>query len=198
MDFQTLIHLATEVTSRAPEATVVVFGSSSAFASYPSLAEDVVQYQNTQDADFVPQPMTEALYRSLHEAMGKESAFHQAHSYYADINGPRAFECFPAGFRDRLVPLPGVANVFALEPNDMAVAKVIAGRPKDIQMLSVLLAKGYLDEATNRRQLWFMEMDDKLIVRCDQVLKAIVAAARELGYTRQCPEQPWKTLSPQS
>ena len=198
MHLKALISLVTAIKASAPDVRLIVFGSSSAFGSFPDLADEVAMYEATVDADIVPEPLSGDVYLDLTEKVGKTSPFFDQHGYYTDVNGPRAFDYMPTGFRDRLVPLPGVENVFALEPNDMAVAKVIAGRPKDIQLLSILLAKGYLDEATNRRQLWFMEMDDKLIVRCDQVLKAIVAAARELGYTRQCPEQPWKTLSPQS
>lgn len=196
MDFQALKHLSAVVAALAPGSSILIFGSSSAFASHPKLAETVSMYQNTQDADFVPDPMDEMLFEYLRDTLGKESRFFQVFGYYADINGPRAFDYFPAGFRDRLVPLPGVANVFALEPNDMAVAKLIAAREKDIHLLSILLAQGCLNEAAIRTRLWFMEMDDKLRIRTDQALKATLTAARALGYAVECPEQPWNTSAP--
>jgi len=192
MDIKALKHMASAATALAPHVRLIVFGSTSAFGSHPDLAEFVESYEQTLDADFVPDPMDEETYQLLNESLGKESLFFDHFGYYADINGPRAFENFPQGFQDRLVPLEGCPNVFALEPNDMAVAKLIAGREKDIRLLSVLLARGCLDEAIIRTRLWFMEMDDKLTVRTDLALRATVEAARELGYAVDCPDHPWK------
>jgi hypothetical protein len=193
MDFQALTHLSSAILERAPGARVLVFGSTSVFASFPELASVVPPYKNTLDADFVPEPMSDERCHFLVDALGRESQFFLDHDYYADINSPRAFHNFPAGFRERPVPLPGVPKVFALEPNDMAVAKLIAGRPKDIALLSTLLAGGYLDEAASRTRLWCMDMDDKLKVKTGLALCATVAATKELGYSIDCPEQPWKT-----
>lgn len=192
MHIQALKHLVREATILAPDKHFIIFGSSSAFGTFPLLADSISSYEQTLDADLIFEPLDETTWNRLRDAIGKESDFFDAHGYYADINGPRAFECFPADFRDRLVPLPEVENVFALEPNDMAVAKIIAGREKDIRLLSLLLAGGYLDEAAIRTRLWKMEMSDKLIVKVDLTLKATIQAARALGYSVDCPEQPWK------
>ena len=138
-------------------------------------------YRTTEDADFVPEPISEEDYIELANAFGKQSAFRQAHEYYADINGPRAFECFPGDFRSRLVSLREVPGVHAIEPNDMAVAKVIAGREKDIRLLSILLAHGYIDSSIVERRLWTMDMDDKLRVKTSITLKSIIQKASELA-----------------
>ena len=188
MDIKALKHLAQEAVALAPGRQFIVFGSSSAFGSFPDLSSVVEPYRHTLDADFVPEPIDEATWRILSENLGKNSEFFVRYGYYADFNGPRALACFPADFRDRLIPLEGCANVFTLDPNDMAVAKLIAGREKDIELLSILLAQGYLDEATIRTRLWQIEMDDKLVVRTDHALRATVSAARELGYSIQCPD----------
>lgn len=47
-----------------------------------------------------------------------------------------------------------------------------------------------------RKRLWHMEMDDKLFVRTHLTLRAVVAAAKEPGYTIECPEMPWKSTTP--
>lgn len=185
MDVKALTHLAREVASLAPDRCIIVFGSSSAFGSFPDLGDSIESYKQTFDADMVPDPIDEPMWRMLSENVGKHSAFFEKYGYYADINGPRAFECFPADFRERLVPLQGCPNVFALEPNDMAVAKLIAGREKDIRLLSILLARGCIDEAVVRTRLWRIEMDDKLTVKTDLAFRATVKAARELGYAAQ-------------
>ncbi len=177
MHIQALTHLARELRRLAPDRNFLLFGSTSIFASHRHIADELSMYEQTVDADFVPEPVDEVTWRRLRDALGKESAFFESEGYYADINGPRAFECFPHGFRDRLVPLVDVEGVFALEPNDMAVAKVIAGPEKDITLLSILLAHGYIDSSTVEQRLWTMDMDDKLRVRTDHTLKKIIQKA---------------------
>lgn len=191
MRFETLLKLAAGLSSLTPESTIILFGSCSAFATFPDLADEISTYENTNDADFVPEPWTPELAALLALEWGEDSAFSVQHGYFADINRPVIYENFPPGFRDRLVPLPGCSKVFALEPHDMAIAKIFAGRPKDILLLSILLARGKLSEATLRTRLWFMPMDDKLFVKTHHVLRDVVAAARELGYAVVCPETPW-------
>ncbi len=196
MRFETLLKLATGLSSLAPDSSIILFGSCFAFATFPDLADDVSMFENTHDADFVPEPWTAELAALLNSEWGEDSAFSVQNGYFADINRPVIYENFPPGFRERLVPLPGCPKVFALEPHDMAIAKIFAGRNKDIAMLSILLSHGKLDEATLRTRLWFMPMDDKLLVKTHHTLRDVVAAARELGYAAECSETPWKTETP--
>ena len=182
MDLPALIHLSQQVRQLKPDLSFIIFGSSSAFVSHPELPDRVEMYRVTEDADFVPEPISETDFLHLVEEVGKSSEFRQTHGYYADINGPRAFECFPMDFRERLVPLKEVEGVWAIEPNDMAVAKLIAGREKDIRLLSILFAHGYLNASTIDARLWKMDMDDKLRVRVDLTFKETLAAATKLGY----------------
>lgn len=179
-----------------PDARIVVFGSTSAFATYPTLADEVPLYLNTNESEFILDPWDDSTGAALIAAIGRNSEFFEMNKYYADIIRPLAYHNFPGGFEGRLVPPTEFAKVFALEPNDMAVARLLAGRPKDVARLSELLAKAKLDEATIRTRLWHMEMDDKLFVRTHLTLRAVVAAAKERGYTIECPEMPWKSTTP--
>lgn len=61
----------------------------------------------------------------------------------------------------------------------MAVAKLFAGRPKDIRLLSFLLATGRLEEAKVRKLLWNTPMEEKWIVKTHAVLEQVVAEAAE-------------------
>lgn len=196
MRIETLKSLVRAAREVEPNARIVVFGSASAFATYPTLGAEVSLYDQTFDADFILDPWDEATGIALTEAIGKASDYFENNKYYADIIRPVAYENFPPGFADRLVALDGFQNVFALDPNDMAVAKLIAGRHKDVCLLSALLAMGKLDEAIIRTRLWFMPMDDKLLVKSHHTLRAVVAAAKEQGYRIECPEMPWKAEIP--
>lgn len=192
MRLEALKALVREARTIEPNARLVVFGSTSAFATYPTLGDDVPLYGNTNDSDFILDPWDESTGAALAGAIGRNSEFFEMNKFYADIIRPVAYHNFPDGFEGRLVPLEDFANVFALEPNDMAVAKIIAGRPKDIDLVTELLAKAKLDEAIIRTRLWHMEMDDKLFAKSHLTLRAVVAAAKERGYSLECPEMPWK------
>ncbi len=192
MRFQTLIHLAKAATTLAPEAKVIVFGSTSAFGTWADLGELVETYANTKDADFIIDPWSDSLGQLLGESLGKDSAFRTHFGYYADIVRPAAFTNFPQDFRDRLVPLEGCPNVWALDPHDMAVAKLFAGRPKDLKLLSILFATNRLDEAKVRRLLWSMEMEEKWIVKTHRFLDEIVEAAWALGYDKRDVKDTWR------
>lgn len=174
MRVEALKHLANSAAALAPDSTIVVFGSASAFATYPELGIECELYQQTKDADFIFEPWELSLGKALNNAVGKESLFYDHFGYYADIISPAAFDNFPPDFRDRLVPLEGCPRVFALDPHDMAVAKLFAGRPKDIRLLVFLLKTNRLDEAKVRRLLWNTPMEEKWIVRTHQVLEEVV------------------------
>lgn len=76
------------------------------------------------------------------------------------------------------MPLEGCPRVFALNPHDMAVAKLFAGRPKDIRLRAFLLGTKRLDEQKVRKLLWNTQMEEKWIVRTHQVLDQAVAEAK--------------------
>lgn len=178
MRVEALRHLASSAAALAPDSTIVVFGSASVFATYPELGVECELYQQTKDADFIFEPWEQSLGKALNSAVGKESLFYDHFGYYADIISPAAFDCFPPDFRDRLVPLEGCPRVFALDPHDMAVAKLFAGRPKDIRLLAFLLGTKRLDEQKVRKLLWNTPMEEKWIVRTNQVLDQAVAEAK--------------------
>lgn len=167
--------MATAAAALVPEVRIIVFGSASAFATFPDLADVTAIYENTNDADFILDPWSEELGRMLAKCIGRESIFFQMYGYYADIVRPAAFDCFPPDFRERLVPLEGCPRVFALDPHDMAVAKLFAGRPKDIRLLAFLLKTKRLDESKVRKLLWNTPMEEKWIVRTHRVLEQVVA-----------------------
>lgn len=179
MRFSSLTHLAGAASAIVPNVKMIVFGSSSALCTHPELPDVTDSYEQTLDADFIMDPWDEDMARLLSDTLGKESGFFEQFKYYADIVRPAAFDCFPPDFRDRLVPLEGCPRVFALDLHDMAVAKLFAGRPKDIRLLAFLLRTKRLDEQKVRKLLWNTPMEEKWIVRTHQVLEQAVAEARK-------------------
>lgn len=86
-------------------------------------------------------------------AIGELSPFHETHGYYAQgVEVSTAI--LPAGWEDRLELLerkdayPGFAQ--CLEPHDLVVAKLVAGRDKDLSFAVALIAHGLVDPALLR------------------------------------------------
>jgi hypothetical protein len=69
-------------------------------------------------------------------ALGDGSPFHSTFGYYAHMVGPET-PIAPAGWEGRLVLVEvairdGVARAWCMEPHDLIVAKLAAGRERDI------------------------------------------------------------------
>jgi len=84
-------------------------------------------------------------------AIGELSRFHESFGYYAQgVSVTTAV--LPAGWRDRLVEFdpPGAAPARArcLEPHDCVVAKLVAGREKDLAFARALLRERLVDPVT--------------------------------------------------
>ncbi len=107
----------------------------------------------------------------LDEIIGEGSQFRQHFGYYADFLRPSIADVLPPGWNERLLPLSDCPGVACLEPHDLAVAKLRAGRPKDMALLKALVATDRLKVATVRERLDRTPMPEA----------AIVATYRRLG-----------------
>ena len=98
-----------------------------------------------------------------------------------------AFENFPPDWRMRTIPLAEGEDVWCLEPHDMAAAKCIAGRPKDVEQLAGLAAKGKLDLDLVYKRISSMPLIEKMIVKANATLTQVRALSPELAKQRQTP-----------
>lgn len=84
-------------------------------------------------------------------AIGELSMFHESFGYYAQGVGPQT-AVLPSGWQDRLVRYssPGTRGVTALclEVHDLAIAKLVAGRPKDMVFCTELARHKMIARAT--------------------------------------------------
>ena len=147
MRLQSLSHLIDAVRAVARPRRVYLLGSASLLAFHPDLGELGRPLEVTVDADFLLDPLSESMAETLQVAVGRESAFMSETGYYADILRPEIVETLPAGWESRLRPVPGYDNVFALDPYDLAVVKLVVGRDKDLALLRALLRLGLLEPA---------------------------------------------------
>ncbi len=78
-------------------------------------------------------------------AIGERSVFHETFGYYAHGVSPDT-AMLPDGWKARLISLRNEntrgCTGWCLEPNDLALSKLIAGREKDLEFVSALLREG--------------------------------------------------------
>lgn len=134
----------------ARPARISVLGSASLLPSHEVLNGADSPLELTTDADFLLEPVNDALAESLQLAAGRDSAFMAEYGYYADILRPEMTETLPAGWATRLHPVAGYDNVFALDAYDLAVVKLMVGRAKDLDLLRALLRLEIIEPARLR------------------------------------------------
>jgi hypothetical protein len=150
-----LAHLLRSACTVAHDADVVVLGSQSILGSFE---EDDLPPEATasQEADiaFLDDPGRSKA-DEVEGAIGEMSSFHERFGVYAEgVHLDVAVK--PDGWKDRLVTWDVESSKPAeprfLEPHDLAVSKLAAGRPKDLDFVSALIRGGFLDVALLRER----------------------------------------------
>lgn len=112
------------------EKQFLIIGSQSLHGKHPDVPDDIAR---SAEADLIAKnyiDRTEWL-----NAIGQDSVFHETHGYYVDpVDETTA--TLPKGWKGRLVNLPpgDTEDVtgLCLDPHDLAIAKYVARREKDI------------------------------------------------------------------
>jgi hypothetical protein len=134
------------------EKQFIIIGSQSLHGKYPDLPDSLVRsfevgLMASKNAD-----RTEWL-----NVIGVHSPFHESFGYYADpVDGKTA--TLPKGWKGRLINLPagdteGVQGL-CLDPHDLAIAKYVANREKDVIFTRELARRGIV---SNDRLLELLE-----------------------------------------
>lgn len=143
MKKQQLDHVLRAAGRITGEKQFVVIGSQSLHGKYPDLPDDIVR---SAEVDLIA-PKSPDRTEWLH-AIGVHSPFHENFGYYADpVDETTA--TLPKGWKGRLVNLPpgdtaGVRGL-CLDPHDLAIAKYVARREKDIAFNRELARRGIVD-----------------------------------------------------
>jgi hypothetical protein len=122
------------------EKQFIIIGSQSLHGKHPDVADDILR---SFEVDLIAKrnpSKSEWL-----NAIGQDSHFHEQFGYYADpVDESTAV--LPKGWKARLVNLPegetdGVRGL-CLDPHDLAIAKYVAGRDKDLVFTRELATRG--------------------------------------------------------
>jgi hypothetical protein len=144
MKKQELDHVLRAAGEITGEKQFIIIGSQSLHGKYPDVPDDILL---SAEVDLIAKndpKKTEAL-----NFIGVYSRFHETHGYYADpVDESNA--TLPRGWKGRLINLPpgdtqGVSGL-CLDPHDLAIAKYVARREKDIVFTRALAARGMVEE----------------------------------------------------
>jgi hypothetical protein len=145
MKKQQLDHVLRAAGEITGEKQFIIIGSQSLHGKYPDVPDEILLSAEVDlIAKYNPEK-TESL-----NCIGVYSRFHEAHGYYADpVDESTA--TLPKGWRARLVNLPpgdtqGVSGL-CLDPHDLAIAKYVARREKDIVFTRALASRGMVEKA---------------------------------------------------
>lgn len=139
-----LEHIIRAAAAISNQYEIMVIGSQSILGS---VAEPPAALVESMEADVYPVQRPE-LAELIEGAIGEGSPFHDQFGYYAQGVGPET-AVLPNGWQDRLVrvqnPNTDLKVGFCLEPHDLAISKLAAGREKDWPFVSVMIRHGFVD-----------------------------------------------------
>lgn len=158
MTLAALQHLIRSAHALADGRPMLVLGSASLLASFPTLGNPQGPLASTFDADLCPDPFDELTATMLDEALGENRAYFRIHGYHADILRDSILETLPNGWRQRLVPVPETQHAFALDPHDLVAVKLLVGRPKDLALIRDLHTAGLLNSEVVRDRIGLLEI----------------------------------------
>jgi hypothetical protein len=170
MKKQQLDHVLRAAGRITGEKQFIIIGSQALHGTYPDLPDEILKSLEVDLIASEHSDRTEWL-----NAIGHLSRFQETFGYYADPVD-RGSAILPKGWDDRLVDLPpgdteGVRGL-CLEPHDLAIAKYVASREKDLIFTRELARRGITSEERLRALLEQTPVDEQVRERIrDRILR---------------------------
>ena len=131
---------------------IIIIGSQAILGQFPDAP---IRLLSSMEADVYPKNKPEKADK-VDGAIGEGSSFHELHGYYAQGVGERT-AVLPKDWESRLIVLTnentnGITG-YCLEVHDLAISKLIAMRPKDLEFVQELVRHDMIEEQTMLRRL---------------------------------------------
>jgi len=131
----------------AQDDEIIVIGSQAILGQFPDAP---VRLLTSMETDVYPRNKP-ALAEKVDGAIGEGSPFHEEFGYYVQGVGPET-AVLPLGWQDRLVDIrnentKGVTGL-CLEVHDLAISKLVAGRPRDLEFTHELVRNKIIQQET--------------------------------------------------
>lgn len=143
-DLEHVIRASGEI---AGDSEIVIIGSQAILGQFPDAPVSLLVSMET---DLYPRNKPQ-LADKIDGAIGEGSLFHEQHGYYAQGLGPDT-AMLPRGWERRLIGInnentDGITGL-CLEVHDLAISKLIAARPKDLEFVRELVLHDMVEETT--------------------------------------------------
>jgi hypothetical protein len=143
-----LAHIIRAASGVTEDGKILVIGSQAILASYPDTELPAeATFSIEADIAFLDDSGEEKA-DQVDGAIGEASRFHSEFGYYGQGVGLSTAK-LPKGWEDRVVPFEwgdtGSAEAVCLESHDLVLAKLVAGREKDLEFAEALIARGLID-----------------------------------------------------
>lgn len=172
MNREQLEHVIRAAAANADTDQIVIVGSQSILGAYPKVSHPVLCRSMEADVFPLESPQNSIL---IDGAIGERSIFHETFGYYAHGVAPET-AVLPEGWQGRLVPIRNDntrhCTGWCLDPHDLAVSKLVAGRPKDLEFLAAMKEIGMIDRQILAGRLASTKVDPNL----QSVCKARIAS----------------------
>ena len=138
---------------------IIIIGSQAILGQFPDAPARLLMSMET---DLFPKNKPGASDK-IDGAIGEGSSFHELHGYYAQGVGPET-AVLPEGWQDRLVSIDnentnGVTGL-CLEVHDLAISKLVASRPKDLEFIHELIRCEMIEHKTLLKRLVNTDLSD--------------------------------------
>ncbi len=141
-----LEHVLRAAGALADEPVLVVVGSQAILGAWPDAPDDLTV---SLEVDLYPEEAPEKAIL-IDGSIGEKSMFHETFGYYAHGVGPET-ATLPAGWRQRAVVIENenTRGVRGVCPGlaDLAISKLAAGRPKDLDFVRGMMRRGKVRSA---------------------------------------------------
>lgn len=119
------------------EKQFVIIGSQSILGKYPDAPKELLV---SREVDMYPKKRPMDSYKL--DAIGEGTMFDKTNGYFVDSVGEET-AILPKGWKGRLVNLTGPmtngVTGLCLDPHDLFISKIVAGRPKDMEYCKVMI-----------------------------------------------------------
>jgi hypothetical protein len=150
MKIEQLEHIIRAAAVIADDDELIIIGSQSILGAHPNAPESLLV---SAEADVYPKNHPERA-DLLDGTIGELSPFHETFGYYAQGVSPDT-ATLAEGWEDRLIPIktPATrgATGWCLHPHDLALAKLAAGREKDLRFVGEMARAQLLQRAEIER-----------------------------------------------
>ena len=147
-DVETLLVEASRISNHR---RFVIAGSLAATGAVVQPPSDMVM---SRDLDFYPQLDPGRGFEEISRQLGAGSIFQQMNGFYADPISPKIL-ALPGGWETRLaqISMAGGIVAFFVDPNDIAISKMVRGNDNDLRWVRAGLAEGILNLEIMRARL---------------------------------------------